>query len=108
MINILCYLYRKEKTSKANAAVASNKRKLSTIDEIQRKSAGHKMDAIYVGERKELGCMETGNDEDQTKELKDGSVKMPTVMKDMLLQIVEETPLLLHKIDIIGYIISGK
>ena len=52
------------------------------------------MDAVYVGGRKELGCMEIGHDVDQTKGLKDGSMKMPIVMKDMLLQIAEETPLL--------------
>ena len=66
------------------------------------------MDAIYVGAEKEVGCMEVGSEADQTKEWKDGKVKMPVVMQDELREIVQEAPALLHKVDIIGYAVHGK
>ncbi|KAI8149278.1 hypothetical protein BJV82DRAFT_587343 [Fennellomyces sp. T-0311] len=97
----------KEKASKANASACNKKRKLSAVDEVQRKAMGRKMDVVYIGGRKELGCMEVGSHVDQTKEWTDGRLKMPVVMKDMLLQIVEEAPALLHKIGITGYLING-
>ncbi|KAI9467450.1 hypothetical protein BDB00DRAFT_777725, partial [Zychaea mexicana] len=99
--------YRKEKSSKANAIATNKKCKLSAINEVQRRAASRKIDAVYIGGRRGLGCMETGSTVDQTKELMDGYMKMPIVMKDMLLQIVEEAPSLLHEIDITGYVISG-
>ncbi|KAG2225871.1 hypothetical protein INT45_007115 [Circinella minor] len=49
--------------------VTNKKHQLLAINEIQRKVAGRKMDAVYIGGRKELGCMEAGSNVDQTKEL---------------------------------------
>ena len=66
------------------------------------------MDAIYIGGEKELGCMEIGREADQTKEWKDGKVKMPVVIQDELREIVQEATGLLHKVDIIGYAVHGK
>ncbi|KAI9466416.1 hypothetical protein BDB00DRAFT_880667 [Zychaea mexicana] len=72
--------YSKEKSSKANATASNSKRKLSAVEEVQRKAMGRKMDAIYISGGKELGCMEVVSEADQTKEWKDGMVKMPVVM----------------------------
>ena len=99
---------RKEKPCIANAAASNGKRKLSAIDEIQRKAMGRRMDAIYAGGGIEPGCMEIGTAADLTKELKDGKMKMPVVLKDMLLQIVEAVPTLLHQPNVTGYVINGK
>ncbi|KAI9497329.1 hypothetical protein BDB00DRAFT_785040 [Zychaea mexicana] len=72
--------YSKEKSSKANATASNSKHKLSTVEEVQRKAMGRKMDAIYISGGKEVGCMEVVSEADQTKEWKDGMVKMPVVM----------------------------
>ncbi|KAI9467462.1 hypothetical protein BDB00DRAFT_880570 [Zychaea mexicana] len=72
--------YSKEKSSKANATASNSKRKLSAVEEVQRKAMGRKMDAIYISGGKELGCMEVVSEADQMKEWKDGMVKMPVVM----------------------------
>ncbi|KAI8149270.1 hypothetical protein BJV82DRAFT_662576 [Fennellomyces sp. T-0311] len=92
----------KEKASKANVSACNKKRKLSARDEVQRKAMGRKTDVGCIGGRKELGCTEVGSHVDETKEWTHGRLKMPIVMKDMLLQIVEETRILLHKIGITG------
>ena len=60
---------------------------------------GRKVDEVYIGGDIELGCMEIGGSSaDQTKELKDGQMKMPYVMKDMLLDIANKSPSLVHKV----------
>ncbi|KAI8143456.1 hypothetical protein BJV82DRAFT_94164 [Fennellomyces sp. T-0311] len=98
----------KEKSSVASAASANNKRKLSTTDEICRKAIGRKVDEVYICGNIELGCMEIGGSStDQTKEIKDGRMKMPHVLKDMLLDIVTKSPTLVHKVNVTGYLISG-
>ncbi|KAG2224554.1 hypothetical protein INT45_004399 [Circinella minor] len=98
----------KEKTSKASATQSNNKRKLSAIDEVKRKAMGRRMDCIYIGGSKELGCMEVGSVADQTKEFKDSGMKMPIVMKDMLREIVEKAPTLVRRVHMIGYMITGE
>ena len=98
----------KEKSSSANSTASNNKRKLSSTDEICRKAMGRKMDTVFIGGNIELGCMEIGGrTEDHTKEMQDGSFKMPLVMKDMLVDIVNKTPSLLHDVGITGFCING-
>ena len=101
-------VYSKEKTSQANATQNNNKRKLSAVEEIQRKAIGRRMDAIYIGGFKELGCMEVGPVLDQTKEFKDARIKIPMVMKDMLREIVETSRSLVRRVHMMGYTIIGK
>ncbi|KAG2217377.1 hypothetical protein INT45_007387 [Circinella minor] len=103
----MCHTYRKEKSSQANATASNCKRKLSAVEEVERKIMGRKMDALYIGGEKEVGCMEVGSERDQTKEWKDSMVKMPVVMQDQLREIVQEAPQLKHKVDIVGYSIHG-
>ncbi|KAG2222833.1 hypothetical protein INT45_000448 [Circinella minor] len=88
-------IYSKEKPSTANAAATDRKRKLSA-------------DTTYIGgDGVELGCLEIGKTNIQTKELMDGSIKMPVVMRDMLMELVEETTPLVNKLHILGYVIMG-
>ncbi|KAI9495887.1 hypothetical protein BDB00DRAFT_759551 [Zychaea mexicana] len=98
----------KEKTSKTNATQTNNKRTLSATEEVKRKAIGRRMDCIYTGSLKELGCMEVGSVADQTEEFKDARMKMPVVMKDMLREIVERAPNLVRRVHMIGYMIIGK
>lgn len=69
---------------------------------------GRRTDTVYVAGNVELGCLEIGGPTDQTKEWKDSRIKMPIVMKDMLLQIAETSPSIVNKVHILGYVINGK
>ncbi|KAI9495883.1 hypothetical protein BDB00DRAFT_759593, partial [Zychaea mexicana] len=100
--------YRKEKTSKANATQTNNKRKLSATEEVKHKAISRRMNCIYTGGLKELGCMEVGSVADETKEFKDACMKIPVIMKDMLCEIVERAPNLVRRVHMIGYMIIGK
>ena len=40
--------------------------------------------------------------------MQNGSFKMPLIMKDMLVDIVNKTPLLIHDASITGFCINGK
>ena len=98
----------KESSSTANASANNNKRKLSAIEPIERQKMGRRMDTVYAGKRQvEVGCMEIGKSINQTKEWQDGRLKMPIVMRDMLMSMVEETPALLHTLHTMGYSING-
>lgn len=69
---------------------------------------GHKMDTVYLSGKHELGCLEIGGCPDSTKSLKDGKIKMPIVLKDMLLSIIANTDTKPQDIHLVGYIINGK
>ncbi|KAI8144670.1 hypothetical protein BJV82DRAFT_605789 [Fennellomyces sp. T-0311] len=97
----------KERSSAASAKASNSKRKLSSVDEITRKAMGRKMDTVYVGGEIELGAMEIGGLQDDTKGFKDGMVKLPRVMKDMLVAIANKAPSCLRQTHITGFSING-
>ena len=68
---------------------------------------GHKFDTIFHANRKELGLIEVGKKIDQTKEMKDGLVKMLIVMHDMLINLAT-TKEFLRKVKVVGRVINGK
>ena len=101
-------IYSKEKCSSANAAAINKKRKLSSVDPVDSLKMGRRTDTTYIGgDDVELGCLEINKTNNQTKELLDGSIKMPTVMRDMLMKLVEESPTLVNELHILGYVIMG-
>lgn len=65
------------------------------------------MDTVYVASDIELGCLEIKGMVDDTKEKEDSRVKMPIVMRDMLLQVVDNVSSMLRKVHIVGYHING-
>ncbi|KAI9484340.1 hypothetical protein BDB00DRAFT_153947 [Zychaea mexicana] len=98
----------KEKHSTASASATNQKRKLSAVDPVENLKMGRRTDTTYIGGNGvELGCLEIGRTNDQTKEFIDGSIKMPMVMRDMLLKLVEENPALVNQLHILGYLIMG-
>ncbi|KAI9004825.1 hypothetical protein CLU79DRAFT_713434, partial [Phycomyces nitens] len=104
-VNTICFYSKIE----ANSKPINSKRKLSSIEEVSRKATGRKMDSIYVGADMELGALEIGGGKtNDTKDLKDGYLKLPTVMKDMLNDIVDKYPTIKEKVNIVGYNIQGK
>ncbi|KAI9007868.1 hypothetical protein CLU79DRAFT_777690 [Phycomyces nitens] len=99
-VNTICFYSKIEAISKA----INLKRKLSSIEEVSRKAIGRKMDSIYIGAEMELGALEIGGGKtNDTKDLKDGYLKLPTVMKDMLNDIVDKYPTIKEKVNIVGY-----
>ncbi|KAI9488956.1 hypothetical protein BDB00DRAFT_963026 [Zychaea mexicana] len=96
----------KEGSSKANADENNKKRCISAVDPAIHRKMGRKMDLLYESSGKELGCIEIGKDEDQTKEMKDGLLKMPIVMHDMLLQVAFSESLL-RCVHVLGFVIVG-
>ncbi|KAI9345952.1 hypothetical protein BD770DRAFT_413887 [Pilaira anomala] len=111
----------KEKASTANRSENNSKRKLSSVEEMTRKVIGRKMNSVYIGAELELGAAENesrgkeyttqhpenGNKKDDTKNLSDGYLKLPIVMKDMLKNIVENYPEIRNEVNIIGYNVQG-
>ncbi|CAO3593894.1 unnamed protein product [Absidia cylindrospora] len=55
----------------------------------------------------EIGCLEADRTSNLTKAWDDGRLKMPIVMKDMLLEILNSNSVHVNDIHIIGYLISG-
>ncbi|ORX53660.1 hypothetical protein DM01DRAFT_1287676, partial [Hesseltinella vesiculosa] len=99
----------KEKSSIANAISRNCKRRLSSTNELPRYKVGHKMDTfLYSSGDTELGCLEIGGTSNQTEQLGDAYLKLPIVMKDMMVHILKTTSVEASKIHIVGYAIHGK
>lgn len=65
---------------------------------------------IFAYDTLELGCTEAGLSDDGptgTKEIKEGVLKIPKELKNMLLRLVAVAPQNRHDISTIGFIISG-
>ena len=81
-------------------------RQSSSIKPISNRKMGRRRDTIFNSGHIELGCTEIGSAKDQTKEIRDSLLKMPIVLRDMLLS-ATFSPNLLHQSHVIGYSISG-
>ncbi|KAI7851221.1 hypothetical protein BDC45DRAFT_572304 [Circinella umbellata] len=109
-INVLDYdACSKEKSSTASAFATNQKRELSAVDPVENSKMGRRTDTAYIGGNDvEVGCLEIGKTNHQTKEFMDGSIKMPIAMKDMLMKLVEQNSSLVNQLHILGYLIMGK
>ena len=74
-------ILRKEKASVANDLARNNKSKLSAINPIANKRMGHRIDTIYSGGGTEVGGLEIGKNNDDTKEFKDNMFKLSLVLR---------------------------
>ncbi|KAG2225687.1 hypothetical protein INT45_012159 [Circinella minor] len=95
-----------EGSSKANGDAKNRKRSIPAIKPATTRKMGHNIDTIYSTNGIEVGCIEVGKDDDQTKSIKDGLIKMPIIMHDMLTQLAE-TEEVLRKAKVLGYVISS-
>ncbi|KAI9491027.1 hypothetical protein BDB00DRAFT_767784 [Zychaea mexicana] len=78
---------------------------LSAIDPIERHKMGRRVDTVFASGPIELGCTEIGAKNDQTKTLTDRSLKMPLILRDMLLD-VTYAPALLKRSHVVAYCIG--
>ncbi|KAI7856244.1 hypothetical protein BDC45DRAFT_503453 [Circinella umbellata] len=85
----------------------NGKRKLSAVDGVDNKKMSSRTDTLHEASGVELGCLEIGSKVDPTKVLKDSLVKIPIVLKDMLIAIAQEIPSILNNIHVLGYNING-
>lgn len=91
----------------SNANAINSKRSISAIEPAVQRKMGHKIHTIYYVNRKEVGIVEVGKKLDQTKEMKDGMIKMSILMHDMLINFaVDKT--ILRKVKFLRYVINGK
>ena len=100
--------YRKERGSVAHSNAINKGRRLSGADPIHNRKHGKKMDCIYVAGAFELGCLEMGGlSNDQTKAYADGMLKLPIVLKDMMIDISTRSNASLNELVLLGYNING-
>ncbi|KAI9492312.1 hypothetical protein BDB00DRAFT_939777 [Zychaea mexicana] len=95
-----------EKSSEANATSVNQDRTLSAIKLIANRKMERRVDMLFNCGHIEFGCTEIGATKDQTKEMRDSFLKMPIVLRDMLL-LATFRPNLLHQSHVIGYSISA-
>ncbi|KAI9278459.1 hypothetical protein BDA99DRAFT_531213 [Phascolomyces articulosus] len=79
----------KKKTSTSHAQLLNSKRKLSSSLEIEREKIGKNKS---IGGDKEFGGLEIGQTRDNTKEFEDSMLKLPFVLKDMLIDTINDRP----------------
>ncbi|KAI7851464.1 hypothetical protein BDC45DRAFT_559393 [Circinella umbellata] len=99
------YYTKSEGGSNSNADALNKKRRIRAIHPAPRRQMGHKFDTIFHANRKELGLIEVGKKIDQTKEMKDGLVKMLIVMHDMLINLATIKEFL-RKVKVVGRVIN--
>ncbi|KAF7730005.1 hypothetical protein EC973_003418, partial [Apophysomyces ossiformis] len=80
-----------EKSSLASSQQKNAGRTIDGIQPMSRKYCGHKMDMLFSYLRYEYGCTEAGvsSDINSSKALREGSIKLARVLKDMFLELVE-------------------
>ncbi|CAO3593739.1 unnamed protein product [Absidia cylindrospora] len=83
----------------------NNKRNIDSINKKVRAMDGYKVDIIYRSRGVEAG-REQGMDK-STKEIDDGHLKQPKVMKNMLCELVKKKPGLAGKLCIVGFTVMG-
>ncbi|KAI7880034.1 hypothetical protein K492DRAFT_147628 [Lichtheimia hyalospora FSU 10163] len=96
--------------SKASIERRNSDRQAAGITSMRRRRRGKKPDMIFAYDTMELGCTEAGLNDDGptgTKEIKEGVLKIPKELKNMLLRLVTLGPRNRHDINTTGFIISG-
>jgi hypothetical protein len=75
-----------------------------------RKLFGRKIDMVFKSTSAELGCMECDRSDgvNTTKEMSDGMIKLPKVLKDMFVSLCNLAPSLVNDFTIPGIIIMSK
>ncbi|KAI9019208.1 hypothetical protein CLU79DRAFT_705285 [Phycomyces nitens] len=95
-----------EKSCASNANIKNNKRSLDAITPITKRKMGRKVDVIYSEGDIELGLVEIGKTNDQTKCLSDG-MKLLKLMKDTLITTTEQFPSITHELRTVGLLLMG-
>ncbi|OAD77523.1 hypothetical protein PHYBLDRAFT_141406 [Phycomyces blakesleeanus NRRL 1555(-)] len=95
-----------EKSCVSNASVKNSKRSLDAISPTIKRRMGRKVDVIFSEGDIELGLIELGKSNDQTKSLSDG-MKLMKLMKDTLVATTDQLPVITHKLRTVGFLLVG-
>ncbi|KAG2191987.1 hypothetical protein INT47_000779 [Mucor saturninus] len=98
-----------EKSSSASSDSRNQSRMIASVDPMARKLCGRKVDMIFKSTSAELGCMECDRSDgvNTTKEMSDGLIKLPKVLKDMLISLCNIAPSLVNDFAVPGVIIMN-
>ncbi|KAI9499333.1 hypothetical protein BDB00DRAFT_783400 [Zychaea mexicana] len=99
-----------EKTSAASALRKNEGRNNAGVEAMTRKALGHRGDLIFVKSGLELGCGELGRYDrgpKGSKEMREGFLKTPKMMKDELCALIAKCPDQVAKLRIVGFISMG-
>ena len=77
---------------------------------LARKSTGHKVDILIMHLDDEFGCAEAGlsGGETSTKWIKESTLKVPKLLKDMIWHLVKASPSAVENMCLPGFVLSGK
>ncbi|KAI9254745.1 hypothetical protein EDC94DRAFT_236636 [Helicostylum pulchrum] len=100
--------FRSEKASVSCLLESNKRRKIAATNPMDRQRTGDIPDMLIFFDRYEFGTAEVSKTEtDTTKELNEGSMKLPKIMKSMLLNLVKSNSQPQHVIKIVGMFFSG-
>lgn len=100
-----------EKSSAASAIRRNGERRLEGQESRQRKNMGNRMDMLFFCDGCELGCTEVAKNSvgvNDDKYMRDGLLKLPKAMKNMLCTAAKVCSSHLRDFKMIGYVIMGK
>ncbi|RCH81527.1 hypothetical protein CU098_001238, partial [Rhizopus stolonifer] len=95
-----------EKSSSASSDGRNQSRTIASVDPMARKLCGRKIDLLFKSASAELGCMECGRSDgvNTTKEMEDGSIKLPKILKDMFIGLCNFAPSFVNDLAVPGVI----
>ncbi|KAG1174093.1 hypothetical protein G6F46_011207 [Rhizopus delemar] len=100
---------REERPCKATDSMINKKRRLSTLDSIERKRRSKTPDHLIKFGAYEIGLTEAAKTEDKNgnKYFVDTMIKAPKMLKDMLVKLIESSSHKKHSLRTVGFITSG-
>ncbi|KAI7856196.1 hypothetical protein BDC45DRAFT_437975, partial [Circinella umbellata] len=99
-----------EKTNMASSSRKNESRVPAGVAPMKRKAIGRRGDLIFVKGGIEVGCGELGKVDSGakgTKEMKEGFLKAPKMMKDQLAALINKRPDQFEKLRVVGFISMG-
>ncbi|KAI9246234.1 hypothetical protein BDA99DRAFT_565568 [Phascolomyces articulosus] len=98
-----------EKVSSASSNRINGEREIAGIEKPGKKQMGHRVDLLFTFKKQEYGCCESGAKEDKNglKALQEGNLKVPRILKDMLRELVTESPTKLRQTKVAAFVTNG-
>ncbi|KAI9274632.1 hypothetical protein BDA99DRAFT_432095 [Phascolomyces articulosus] len=98
-----------EKVSNASSNRINGDRFVKGTEKMKKMEIGHKVDLLFTHEKQEFGCGEAGlkGDKNGMKAMIESNLKLPRLLKDMLCELVYESPSKIRDTKVAGFIISG-
>lgn len=97
-------------TSDTSSKQLNRKRKLSSTEQINRQKSGKRVDLLFKYGDFELGAYEAAkcSKDYSNKGISDSQLKLPKILKGMLLRLLIVAPKKLRQLKTVGIVTSGK